>query len=91
MSASETLKSLKLASVAWEFHDIIASMELRRPEDYKDVFSILEENRVIPRNLSERLQKMAGFRNLLVHYYTKVDNKTVFSIMREDVRIFPNL
>ncbi|VVB60813.1 Uncharacterised protein [uncultured archaeon] len=65
---------------------IIASMGLRRPEDYKDVFSILEENRVIPRNLSERLQKMAGFRNLLVHYYAKVDNKTVFSIMREDVK-----
>ncbi len=29
---------------------------------------------------------MAGFRNILVHYYTKVDNKAVFSVMREDVK-----
>lgn len=65
---------------------IIASIGLRRPEDYKDVFSILEENRVVSRNLSERLQKMASFRNLLVHYYTKVDDKAVFSIMREDIK-----
>ena len=65
---------------------IIASIGLRRPEDYKDVFSILEENRVISRNLSERLQKMASFRNLLVHYYTKVDDKAVFFIMREDIK-----
>lgn len=65
---------------------IIASMGLRRPEDYKDVFSILEENHIISRSLSERLQKMSGFRNLLVHYYTKVDDRTVFSIMHEDIR-----
>lgn len=65
---------------------LISSMGLRRPEDYRDVFAVLEENRIIPRNLSERLQKMAGFRNLLVHYYAKVDNKTVFSIMREDIK-----
>ncbi len=63
---------------------IIASLGLRRPEDYRDIFAILEENRVIQKNLSERLQKMASFRNLLVHYYAKVDDRKIFEIMKDD-------
>lgn len=65
---------------------IIASFGLRRPEDYRDIFAILEENKTIPKSLSERLQEMAGFRNLLVHYYAKVDNKKVFAILKEDAK-----
>ncbi len=65
---------------------IIASMGLRRPEDYKDVFAIIQENNIIAKPLSERLQDMAGFRNLLVHFYAKVDNKKVFSIMQKDTK-----
>ncbi len=68
---------------------IIASIGLRRPEDYRDIFEILEENGAIPKNLSERLQEMAGFRNLLVHYYAKMDNKKVFNIMKEDTKDLP--
>ena len=65
---------------------IIASIGLRRPEDYKDVFVVLEENKILPRNLSKRLQQMARFRNLLVHHYTKIDEERVFDILRKDVK-----
>ncbi len=65
---------------------IIASMGLRRPEDYKDVFAIIQENNIIAKPLSEKLQDMAGFRNLLVHFYAKVDNRKVFSIMHKDTK-----
>lgn len=63
---------------------MIAGMGLRRPEDYKDVFVILEEKGVLSSSLSEKLQNMAKFRNLLVHFYTKVDDRKVFTIMKKD-------
>lgn len=63
---------------------IIAGMGLRRPEDYKDVFVVLEEKGIISSGLSEKLQNMAKFRNLLVHFYTKVDDRKVFAIMKKD-------
>lgn len=65
---------------------IIASLGLRRPEDYKDVFVILQENKIIPKNLSERLQDMTRFRNLLVHSYTRIDDRKVFAILTKDVK-----
>ncbi len=65
---------------------IIASKGQRRPEDYKDVFVILQEDKIIPRNLSGRLQNMARFRNLLVHSYVKIDDRKVFAIMKKDVK-----
>jgi uncharacterized protein YutE (UPF0331/DUF86 family) len=64
----------------------ISSLRFRRPEDYRDVFVILEENKIIPSSLSERLQRMVGFRNLLVHRYTKIDIKRVFEIMKKDAK-----
>lgn len=63
---------------------IIAGMGLRRPEDYKDVFAVLEEKGILSGSLSEKLQNMAKFRNLLVHFYTKVDDRKVFAIMEKD-------
>ncbi len=62
----------------------IAGMGLRRPEDYKDVFAVLEEEGILNGSLSEKLQNMAKFRNLLVHFYTKVDDRRVFAIMKKD-------
>jgi len=61
---------------------IIASLGFRRPEDYRDVFVILEENKIIPKGLSKNLQDMARFRNLLVHHYTKIDENKIFSILK---------
>lgn len=48
------------------------------------VLSVLPDER-LDRHLSERLQRMAGFRNLLVHGYARVDDGKVREIMRVDV------
>lgn len=65
---------------------IIAEKGFRRAEDYKDIYKILEEEGVIDPVLSEKLQEMAQFRNLLVHKYGKIDTKRVFVIMSEDLK-----
>ena len=65
---------------------IISVKGFRRPVDYKDVFVVLEENRIFDKNLSKRLQEMAKFRNVLVHRYAIVDRKKLFEITKKDVK-----
>ena len=52
------------------------------PGSYADCFLLLGNNEIIPVELSLKLAKMAGFRNLLVHGYAKVDNRKMLEIMR---------
>jgi len=65
---------------------IIAEKGFRRPEDYKEIFKVLEENGIIDHVLSEKLQEMAQFRNLLVHRYGQIDIKRVYIIMSNDLK-----
>lgn len=64
---------------------IIAEKGFRRADDYKDIYKVLEEERIIDLVLSVKLQEMAQFRNLLVHRYGKIDTKRIFIIMSEDI------
>lgn len=43
------------------------------PKDSREHFSIIEKQQVIPAQLSQNLQKMVGFRNVLVHEYQDLD------------------
>jgi uncharacterized protein YutE (UPF0331/DUF86 family) len=64
---------------------IIAEKGFRRGEDYKDIFNVLEEEIIIDTELSEKLQEMAKFRNLLVHRYGEIDTIRLFAIMVNDL------
>lgn len=64
-------------------HHLIADLGLRAPQDNKDVFAVLGEEGILPRELVPRLLDMAAFRNVLVHGYAKVDNSVVHGILRE--------
>jgi uncharacterized protein YutE (UPF0331/DUF86 family) len=64
-------------------HHIITQEGLRSPEDNKDVFVVLGEEQIIPRDLAARLVDMARFRNLLVHEYTRLDNTVVYGILKK--------
>lgn len=58
----------------------------RIPSSYTDCFLSLKEQGMVTPELSERLGKMARFRNLLIHLYWEVDDALVFRIMREDLK-----
>jgi len=64
---------------------IVARMGGRAPCDYADCFKILGELGIFPQRFVERLQKMAKFRNLLVHLYWQVDNQKVYNFVKEDI------
>ena len=55
----------------------------REPEGYRDLFRILHENSVIPKEHLTTFQDMVSFRNMLVHRYEKTDNEIIFGIFRK--------
>ncbi len=61
------------------------------PEEYAECFEILSNAGIVSQELSERLQKTARFRNMLVHMYWKVDYGAVYDILQsnlDDLRRF---
>jgi len=61
------------------------------PDSYSNCFELLAKNNLIPSELSTNLQKMARFRNMLIHVYWNIDYKQVFEIIQNhlvDVRKF---
>ena len=51
------------------------------PQKTRDVFNLLEENKLISKKISENLQKMVGFRNIAVHDYKSINLEIVRSII----------
>lgn len=67
---------------------IIADKGMRLPTGYADAFQVLVENKVINRRLFKTMEKMARFRNLVVHQYDKIDPAIVISILRKNLDDF---
>jgi uncharacterized protein YutE (UPF0331/DUF86 family) len=53
---------------------------LGTPATYADAFRQLADAEVIPAGLAERLARAAGFRNLLVHGYGRLDLRRVHAV-----------
>ena len=55
----------------------------REPDGYRDLFQVLYENGVIPKEHLTTFQNMASFRNMLVHRYEKTDDGVIFGIFQK--------
>ncbi|MCR4443402.1 MAG: DUF86 domain-containing protein [Peptococcaceae bacterium] len=64
---------------------IIADNGWREPLDNKDIFAVLAENGVLSKELLPDLQKMAQFRNVLVHDYAKIDPEIVHNVLKHNL------
>jgi uncharacterized protein YutE (UPF0331/DUF86 family) len=62
----------------------VADRRLRVPETGAQSFEILAEAQLLARELGDALAKMVGFRNILVHDYTRLDPAVVVRVLRED-------
>ena len=67
---------------------IIADKELRVPMSYSDTFKVLHEEKIVSSELFSALDKMAKFRNVVVHHYEKIDAEIVVSILKKDLKDF---
>ena len=75
------LQRLCEASINIATH-LIRKRRLGVPQSSKDAFSILEKAQIIPKELSQRLQAMVGFRNIAVHEYQSL-NLTIVQVIVE--------
>jgi uncharacterized protein YutE (UPF0331/DUF86 family) len=67
---------------------IISSEGYRAPRDYRDVFTVLEENGLVTGVQATKLRQMAGLRNRLVHLYWEIDDELVFQYLQTNLNDF---
>lgn len=60
---------------------IIAEETLESPEELKDIFAVLGSSNILPQAFASRLEPMAGFRNILVHDYLRIDHAKVYAAL----------
>jgi uncharacterized protein YutE (UPF0331/DUF86 family) len=80
--SAERYLQVAIESVIDIGNEIISSLQLRRPERYRDIPYILSEAEIIPRGFADSVASMIGFRNLLVHDYASIDLDLVYSFLQ---------
>ncbi len=67
---------------------IIADEGMREPKNYRDGFAVLAEHGIFKADELNRFENMASFRNLLVHYYERIDDEIVYGIFKKNLTDF---
>ena len=67
---------------------IISDRGMRPPTTYADTFRVLLENNIINSEMFATMEKMAKFRNVVVHQYEEVDAEIVFVILKRHLKDF---
>jgi len=67
-------------------HHIISDEGFREPQSYRDVFKVLTENGILSEDDLPKYEKIASFRNILVHHYEKIDDSIVYGIFKNNLR-----
>lgn len=67
---------------------IVSDGRMRPPTGYADTFKVLRENSIVAPELSANMEKMAKFRNVVVHQYEEVDAGIVVTILRTHLEDF---
>lgn len=65
---------------------IISYEGYREPRSNKDCFEILMEQGILEVELTQRLKKMAQFRNVIVHDYIGVQPEIVYAVLTKHVK-----
>lgn len=82
---AERLLHLSCECVLDTAHHVISDAGYRQPGTYRDAMDVLQEERLIEPELAEKLKDWMGFRNILVHFYLKVDHGRSYDAIVEDL------
>lgn len=61
---------------------LIADENMREPQSYRDTFVVLAEHDILSPDDLLRFEAMASFRDLIVHYYEKIDDALVYGVFK---------
>lgn len=80
--ASERYLYLAVQATSDLAEAIISYRNLRKPATMSEAFCILNEEKIISDELTEKMVRMIGFRNIIAHDYEKVDFDIVYDILQ---------
>ena len=64
---------------------VVADLGLTPPDSARGAFEALVSQGVLSKELSARLGRAAGLRNILVHDYTRIDRALLVSVVHDDL------
>lgn len=67
---------------------IVSDRGMRPPTGYSDSFKVLLENSIVAPDLCASMEKMAKFRNIVVHQYEGIDAGIVIGILKNHLPDF---
>ena len=67
---------------------ILVDAGLAHPRDNREVIQELGAKGILPASFAMKIEGMAGFRNILVHRYFKVDSELVYRHLQDDLGDF---
>jgi len=65
---------------------VIAYHRYRKPTTMTDAFYILNEEGVIPNELTEKMVGMVGFRNVVAHDYDRINYDITYDILQNGLK-----
>lgn len=83
---TERYLQLSIQSIIDISHLVIIDLGLTRPEDNYEAVSILFKRKIFSEGLSEKLTKMIGLRNILVHEYGRIERKKIYKILKTQLK-----
>ena len=66
---------------------VIKFKKFSYPEEDTQAFEILLKNKIIQKELCEKLKNAKGMRNILAHEYGQVDDELVFEAITQEIMI----
>ena len=60
---------------------IVSTRKLGLPQNKREAFILLEENKIINSEMSKNMQGMIGFRNIAVHDYKEIDEEILKDVI----------
>ena len=64
---------------------VISEKKLREPGNNREVFLILEENKLFPSEFIPLMDRMIGMRNIIVHSYDRIDDGIVYGVLKKNL------
>ena len=85
LGSTERYLQLGLQSMIDAIHLTIIDMDVEKPEDNYEAVSILFKKKIISDEMAEKITKMIGLRNILVHEYEEIDNQKIYEVLVQKI------
>lgn len=86
--ACERLLQMVIEAILDVCNVLVAELKLGLPSSEEDVLERLKSKNVISDGMYKKLRDMRAFRNVLVHRYGDIEDKKVFSHLKNNLKDF---